>query len=293
MRFKNIINSIKAISNPSKIRNIVFEKILSFLYPKKHGINIFEFSWDYLIILDACRYDIFKYFFKKSNLPGKLSKEFSRGEHTISFLKENFKESHKDIVYISSNPYVSKYSLNSFYKIIPVWKDCWDKKEKTVLPEQMLKVTKKTLGKYPSKRFIIHFMQPHYPYIKFDIEKKSQKVSFFNWYSANIYQTIDIKQHKKAYINNLKIVLNVIKELIDYLSGRIFLTADHGEAFGEWIHPLIPIKFYGHRLGVRIPATVEIPLVSINKPKRSLGAFNLEREKIKLKIEELKNSNKI
>ncbi|MBD3211018.1 MAG: hypothetical protein GF311_00280 [Candidatus Lokiarchaeota archaeon] len=228
-------------------------------------------------------------------MPGNLEKRISRGAHTISFLKKNFtkRNKYKDIIYISANPYVSKYLSNSFYKLIPAWKEGWNQKEKTVLPEYMLNITKQIVERYPNKKFIIHFMQPHYPYIRINLGKKDQESNFINWYSARIYKSMALDQHLVGYMNNLRIALKYVNKLISLLKGKIIITSDHGEAFGEWVHSFIPIKFYGHRIGVRIPATIEIPWLVVNKSKMSLESSENEKEKIISKINELRKVKKI
>jgi hypothetical protein len=78
------------------------------------------------------------------------------------------------MLYISGNPYInSKVQIKSFnarrhfYKIIDVWDFGWDKELGTVPPKNINKITLSLVSKFPQKRFIIHYLQPHSPlYIK-------------------------------------------------------------------------------------------------------------------------------
>ena len=150
--------------------------MLSIVFKKNTGIFILDEEWDNLIILDACRYDIFKQEINKIGLKGALRKVKSRGSHTTTFLSENFKKHHyPDIVYITANPYVDKLISHKVNKIISVWKLGWSKKHHTVLPETMYEYTLDTLNYYPEKRFIIHFIQPHYPYIGYNLGIKASE----------------------------------------------------------------------------------------------------------------------
>ena len=70
--------------------------------------------FDNLIILDACRYDLFEAEIKNFNIKGKLEYRISRGSNTGYFLRENFEHKDlqpilKEIIYITANPLVNVY----------------------------------------------------------------------------------------------------------------------------------------------------------------------------------------
>jgi hypothetical protein len=46
-----------------------------------------------------------------------------------------------------------------------VWRHSFDDENYTVFPEDIIAETKQMLAEYPNKRFIIHFMQPHRPFL--------------------------------------------------------------------------------------------------------------------------------
>lgn len=52
------------------------------------GVNIIDADWDQLLILDACRYDIFSE--HAGELPGTLSRRESKASATRQFLEANF-----------------------------------------------------------------------------------------------------------------------------------------------------------------------------------------------------------
>ncbi|RLE62266.1 MAG: hypothetical protein DRJ38_09930, partial [Thermoprotei archaeon] len=91
-----------------------------------------EEDWDFLIVLDACRYDFFDIL--HSNLfDGILEKRYSKGIDTPSWFKETFKNPYRDVIYISGNPYInSKVPISGcdanrkFFKVIDVWDSSWD-----------------------------------------------------------------------------------------------------------------------------------------------------------------------
>lgn len=139
-------------------------------------INIMEEDWDYLIVLDACRYD---YFTKLYNnyLNGELKKFISLGCSTLEWCKASFKDKYDDVIYISANPYInSKFEIrgfkarNHFYKIIDVWDTGWNEELGTVHPKEVNKAVEKVRYNYPNKKLIIHYLQPHEPYLSYNIK---------------------------------------------------------------------------------------------------------------------------
>ena len=45
---------------------------------------------------------------------------------------------------------------------------------------------------------------------------------------------VSVERVKKAYKGNLEIVMGEVKKLKEKLPGRVILTADNGDLFGEW-----------------------------------------------------------
>jgi len=297
-----LIKILKNWRNIFFLRDVFIYKITPLLYKKNNGFYLLKEKWDNLIILDACRYDIFKEVLEEFELPGKLEKKISRGTHTYEFLCENFKKFNlNNIIYITANPYVNKYFSDCFYKIVSVWKDNWDDKYHTVLPESMYEQTLDVLVRYSNKKLIIHFMQPHYPYIGYKItedslktlkksRKKEFRKNFFHIYSGKIYRLIDKKEHLKIYKENLINVLRIVKKLINELPGITVITSDHGEAFGEKIFPLMPFRYYGHHDKLRIRSLIEVPWFVIELKDKNLSMdYKKERKLILNSIEELKS----
>ena len=141
--------------------------------------NVLEEDWDYLIILDACRFDFFKDLYR-NYLDGDLKKAISPATTTMMWLNRVFKDFYEDIVYVSANPYInSKIEVRDqygfkfdgkkhFFKVADVWKFGWDKQLGTVPPNSVNDAIFKIKGNYKNKRFILHYMQPHEPYISTD-----------------------------------------------------------------------------------------------------------------------------
>lgn len=164
-------------------------------------------NWKYLIILDACRYDYFEKVYKKY-LSGKLEKLISLGNDTPTWLKKIFGDKkYNDIVYVSANPYINSWGIERdgfnaimhFYKIYDVWDWGWDEKTKTVHPKEVNKAALKAAKLHPNKRLIIHYIQPHFPFlslgpiqegwmrdIKEEYKEKQKIITKVRWFVGNL-----------------------------------------------------------------------------------------------------------
>jgi len=228
-----------------------------FKFSKNNGKYIAEEKWDNLVILDACRYDAFEKRYKQFGLKGTLIKFTSRASSTPEFLSENFKGKYNnDIIYVTANPYVRVIlgKNNTFFKVVNVWIDDWDTKNDTVLPATMINRSLEIRNKYPDKRIVFHFVQPHCPFVG---EIKDSR-NF--WQIALTDRNLAIR----AYESNLDFVLSHLKKFVEQLPGKTVITADHGESYGEKA-TLFRIPIYGHPNGVHIPALIEVPWLEIEK----------------------------
>lgn len=270
--------------------------IVANYYKKRQnkGIYIMKEDWDNLIILDTCRYDALAEVAKQS-----VDFRISRGSSTPEFLKENFANgTFSDTVYVTSNPWVNNICRQSVYKIISVWKYEWNDKIGTVYPEKMVEYALKTKNKYPNKRYIVHFLQPHWWYLS---DPELSRLSVENHPKGRIIGSpwkliengvVDITRIKKAYKKDLKLVLPHALKLAKKLEGKTVITADHGEAFGEFAWPF-PIRIYGHPSHVHIPVLVKVPWLVIEKGERREIRAGDERQKIKERIKRLKKIRKV
>jgi hypothetical protein len=203
-------------------------------------------EWDNLILLDACRYDIFD---EHSTLDGKLTPMVSRGNYSYEFMEENFSGyNHHDTVYVTANPYTEKLEDDIFYTVNSVI-DKWDPQTGTVLPNDVTEQSIKTAERYPNKRLIIHYMQPHLPHLGSIAQDLNATLTGWDKYHANPGKTkmadgmsmwkayrrdiLSKDQIQRSYIQTLHIVESEVKRLVNQLTGKTVVSADHGENLGE------------------------------------------------------------
>ncbi|NLV11585.1 hypothetical protein GOC74_16790 [Halomicrobium mukohataei] len=242
-------------------------------------VDILNEDWDNLLILDACRYDYFK---QESELPGTLDHRLSQGSSTTEFLIENFQnEKLHDTVYITANPMIYKKTnqINAeFYDICHVWNKEWDNDLYTVPPEAMTEYIEKYSKKHPNKKLLIHYNQPHHPFIgptaekNLDFSDYAEPVSNesrMNFWLKVSTGNVDISTHslRQAYVETLRYTLPHIKDAIKLLNGKTVVSADHGEMLGERMSPL-PIKGFGHPNGLYPNTLLKVPWLEHTRGER-------------------------
>jgi hypothetical protein len=240
-----------------------------FIIPQcsRAGVAVAEEDWDTLLILDACRYDMFD---ANNHLDGTLSQRISRGSSSIEFLRENFADKqYHEIVYVSANPYVSRLADETFHDVIPVYEQ-WDDELQTVPPAMMTDAVRTAHDEYPHKRIIAHYMQPHYPFIGETGRRIAHRGyapdgdyramnSFSIWTQLQLgIATPSLEEVRTAYRENLQIVLASVETLLAEIDGKIVITADHGNLAGERMWPL-PVRGYGHYSGWVTPELIDVP----------------------------------
>jgi len=227
------------------------------------GQSIFKEDWDNLLIFDACRYDFFE---QQSELPGELRSRITLGSCTPEFVEYNFRNRQlHDTVYITANSWFLKLKdkinseVHDLYDLLssPDRKYS-DPEHKIVLADTITNVTKKANEKYPNKRLIVHYIQPHHPFVGptgeeyFEMDSSSLREVVRNESTA----TRDLVA--QAYSENVDYVLSATEDLLPELKGKTVITADHGEMLGER-HEYIPIREYGHPPGIWSDVLTTVP----------------------------------
>lgn len=243
------------------------------------GVDIPAADWDNLIVLDACRYDVFK---EVAELPGELNKVESKASATAQWLRSNFSGVDlADTVYVTGNPQLYRHKHEgagedpidiSFYDRDDVWQNNWADEYRTVLPEPITDAGREAAKKHPHKRLIVHYMQPHAPYVGPTGQRlPSEYLDFWCTYRRGEFD-IDLKTVQKAYRENLELVLEDISQLLEELEGKTVVTADHAELLGDRDAP-IPIRRFGHPENTAHPDVLTVPwLVYQNGSRRTIKA---------------------
>lgn len=244
-------------------------------------------DWKYLIVLDACRFDAFQ---QCSTLPGDLQKANSYSGWTKEWAISNFSRGDwSDVVYISASPWPSMLEKwigeGTFFEVEDVWEYGWDEETGGCPPDAVRKAAISRIAEHPDRRAIIHFQQPHKPFMGEDRLNLEDNVGP---YHALRRREVEKSEVWEAYLSNLESALTELDALLPALDGRIVVTSDHGECFGEF-------NLFGHP-GALVPAITKVPwlvlegkrtvdLDKISQDRSATGSLDTE----KLRTERLRD----
>ncbi|WP_254546627.1 hypothetical protein [Halomarina pelagica] len=218
------------------------------------GVNVFDEDWDNLVILDACRYSSFR---DHADLPGTLEKRMSKGAATMEFITANFKgRKENDTVYVSANQWYPRLRDEidaEIYKFLATERDAHE--GLTTKPETVTEEALNAATEFPNKRLIVHYMQPHTPFLG-PTGKKFKRAIGAN--ELVRYNNVSTDDFKKAYHENLNLVLEEVEKILSELCGKTVVTADHGELLGGRQSP-IPVRSFGHYQGIYLKELLEVP----------------------------------
>ncbi|QCS42021.1 hypothetical protein [Natrinema versiforme] len=236
------------------------------LFTVKHGsgTDIMDEDWDTLILLDACRFDDFS---DINSISGDLTHKISQGVDSRRFIERNFvgKDIH-DTVYVTANPHVRLVDNDIFHDVITEPISNWDSEMQCVRPGDVTASAIEAHEKYPNKRIIVHYMQPHDPPLGPTAEKLREKAQIGGAAPnerrsqgkriMELVATGEISEEaaREAYRETLEIVLEDVDTLLKNIAGKVVISSDHGEMFGERPYLLLG-KLYEH---YRNPKTVEL-----------------------------------
>jgi len=235
--------SLGYLSYRSQEARLSFERFsYNMLHPSKY---IFEDDWDTLIILDACRYDLWE---KVSDDYGFLDSAEHRSVHSpasssMEWMQANFTDEYADTMgetaYVTANPFTQDHADEEDFALLDeVWKYGWDDELGVVHPDfvtdRAVDVARSDVG----DRLLVHYMQPHFPSLrqpelgsKIDPEENSWINSVWDKLEKG---EIDYDTVWKAYRDNLRDVLKSVETLLrNHDASKVIITADHGNGFGE------------------------------------------------------------
>lgn len=255
------------------------------IHPPSSATNVLQEDWDTLIVLDACRADLFDDVIDTSQLSDReeqWGEATSNASATPEWLQRTFGDSHGDILYVAGNPMVSRHRPDSFHKLVESWKDGYNPETSIISPEKVTKDALDTHSNFPNKRLIVHYMQPHYPFIGhpelnyadygFDdvgLDPQNEERTIHGVWDAIESGLVQKKEAWNGYKHNLDVVFDEVKELIDKMNDRIIITSDHGNMLGGHNWP-VPVRTYGHSTNLRHKNLVRVPWVVIQGERKDI-----------------------
>jgi len=225
-------------------------------------------DWDTLVVLDACRFDLFAH--AASELLPDLQRRgpvLSPASATNDWLNAAFPGEYPDIVYTAGNPMVSRVAPDRWHELKPVWESAFDQSIGTVPAGPVTDAALESHEDHPHKRHIVHYLQPHAPlrdgnggwtgWQSFrDFEPDSG--GYKNIWLAASDGAVSLDTLRSLYRETLLYALKEVRQLLDEIGGRVAITSDHGNYIGERGWP-VPIKQFGHPPGHSQTAVRRVP----------------------------------
>jgi len=245
---------------------------------KKRGIDFIEEDWDNLLILDGCRYDLFQ---DVNDIEGQLSAVRSNASSSQEFFRNNFHGRRlDDLVLFSANTSINRTDAE-FCDIYRLWETLWDERTGTVPPSDVTEFVLDHERDYRDKRIVVHYMQPHMPFLmsvdgeikrhpvsgnyasKPDGADISEELSGTPWWDQLEQGEISHQETWAGYRETLEVSLPYVEKLVDSLPGKTVISADHGNAFGE-------NDVFGHPSHIFEDVVVTVPWLEIEGERKNI-----------------------
>lgn len=261
------------------------------------GRNIFNTEWDLLIVLDACRYDALQVVTEEYTFLDTIEPTLSLGSASKEWMVNTFRreqlEAIEKTVYLTGNAWVDRalvetvdfsswsatrgsviHNNNLVDQLLQrptvtreAFADLWLQTAHSVdgvdvFPAEDLTDYAIRYGReHNPERLIVHYMQPHAPYLHRWSEGKQLRKTDTEPFKQ-LRTGHDRQPVWEAYLNNLRYVLDHVEILFkNYEAENVVITADHGEMFGESL-------LYGHAEGVPHPKLRVVPWVEASAVDR-------------------------
>lgn len=250
-------NGLSAVRRVRHDLSVEAARRLTQMAGKDGGERVLERKWDVLVILDACRYDLFTEVASDYEfvVDGEVGSIWSAGSTSDEWLQSNFSPdvTHDNVAMISGNPFTDNLDSSGIDYLDEVWRDSWDEDLHTIRPRPITERAVRYARDHDYKRLVIHYMQPHAPFLENPGLRPPE-------YEEDIWRSIcrgyvNKSEVWEAYKTNLRRILDeisILRENID--ANRLVISSDHGNATGEW-------GFYGHPGHLPLRCLRQVPWV--------------------------------
>ncbi|ELZ13892.1 hypothetical protein C479_03566 [Halovivax asiaticus JCM 14624] len=224
--------------------------------------TVYERDWDVLIVLDGCRCDLIaevadEYAFLDA--PGRIASPASQSREWIA---QTFTADRRDAMagtaYVAANPYTDALSPADFLLLDEVWRSVWDDELGTVPARPVTDRAIDAARTEDPDRLLVHYMQPHFPSVPDPAIESPYRRGDPGWQPGHVWSQLEAGEVTRervwrAYRENLQYVLDEVALLLKNVDGtRVAITADHGNAFGEW-------GVHGHPPRMPLPSLHLVP----------------------------------
>lgn len=254
------------------------------------GTHVFERDWDVLVLLDTCRVDALRAVADEYPFLGDVGSLRSVGATSSEWIGATFDRSRRDelreTAYLAANGYAD-FILESggdpeqFVGPAPptyFHRGAWDfaSADDCGRVEHLWRYERgdgeselgHDEGHAPPRygtdraiavgregefdRLIVHYSQPHHPYVSRALAENRALREHERDPFSYLRGGGDRREVLKAYLADLRYVLDEVALLAENIDGDMVVSADHGEAFGE-------LGVFGHPAGSLLPVVRTVP----------------------------------
>ena len=223
---------------------------------------VFDADWDLLVVLDACRADLWAEVVDSDSALPVGTTRVSPGGTSTEWLEATFggapPERRSSTGYVTANPYSADHVDGAALgHLREVWRDAWDDDLGTVRPRAVTDAAIRAGRERDLDRLVVHYMQPHFPSIV-DDRDDGVELDAFGDDPLSVWEDLRFGRRSRAevwraYRANLEAVLPEVELLLSNVDAdRAVITADHGNAVGER-------GLYGHAAGLALRPLREVP----------------------------------
>jgi hypothetical protein len=255
------------------------------------GTNVYNRDWDVLILLDTCRVDALKAVADEYDFLNDIDSIQSAGGASGEWIARTFDERHLELIqntaYLTANAHARQildeqtqrdnpdkhltYKTLRFYptvavddlgKLEPLYQyEPWGEDgdlghEKGMTPPRYVTERAISVGRQMDyDRMILHYFQPHSPWVANALSENRELKEYEDDWWSYLTRTGDVESVWDSYLSDLRYVLDDIELLLDNMDAdTVAISADHGEAFGEY-------GVQGHEIGSLHPKIRTVPWV--------------------------------
>lgn len=244
------------------------------------GTNVFELDWDVLLILDTCRIDALQELSDEYGFLNSVGSITSVGSSSSEWISCTFTDEYEDLinktVYVSANAYAERVLVerefpdsnrglswsnwntiraDELLELDQPWKYAPNPHHGHIRPNHITDRAIANHRKHKPERMIVHYSQPHPPYTANADNEDRELYEYEKDPWSYLKSGGDEENVWNAYLDNLRMVLDQVEIIIDNIDAeKVAISADHGEAFGEW-------GIYWHPMGVLHPKLRKVPWV--------------------------------
>lgn len=260
MKFSKMMKGVK---NPGRGVQHLAKKPFIFIDKNfNYGTNAFEKEWDLLVVLDACRYDLFAEFAPRHSvyeLFDSVGRMYSIGSQTPDWVARTFGQADESLLsqtlYISDAGHAEMVAASGVCDVQHVEENTRNTEGGVLRPEPLTDEAIEQFKTAGAEKFIVHYVQPHAPFLhcvgKYDatVDENGHPQNVWNGIRSGRFDKSDVWED---YGQNLLLVLDHVERLLENFEGKVAVTADHGNALGEF-------GLYGHPGREAAPSIRRVP----------------------------------